>query len=309
MFSNEVAVKLHLLDHLVRRAHQGGVTVDHFFCGEGADRIHQFTIAGILARLLARPRRHGLGEYFDVAFHRASEPFHGLLMGLGDVAVEGGLNLLGAGGMPGFPPSIAVALHQLTDEIEIAGERNDHDVVAMAARPDKRFLRCDCSDPDRRMGFLHRTWHEPDVAKSVKFSLIRNPLLGPKPGDNVNAFFEACSALFHAHAEDVELLWDEGTSKSCVEPTVADVIKHRQLAGELDGVVECGYHRAGDQPDASSAGRDGGRQDDWIRTVAAVIVEVVLYWFYPSVSHPISSFRQSKCQGVVLRRGHVLQAK
>src|SRR5262249_1875046 len=95
----------------------------------------------------------------------------------------------------------------------------------------------------------------------------------------------------------------------CVEPTVADVIKHRQFAGELNGVVECGYHRAGDQPDASSARRDGRQQDDWIRTVAAVIVEVVLYCFYRSESHPISSFRQSKCQGVVLRRGHVLQAK
>src|SRR5262249_39193921 len=92
----------------------------------------------------------------------------------------------------------------------------------------------------------------------MKFSLIRNPLLGPKPGDDVNAFFEARSALFHADAEDVELLWDEGASKSSIEPAVADIIEHRQLAGELDGMVECGYHGAGDQPDASGAGRWGG---------------------------------------------------
>src|SRR5262249_1517472 len=130
------------------------------------------------------------------------------------------------------------------------------------------------------MRLLHRPWHKADVAKTVKFPLIGNSLLCPKPGDDVNAFFEARSALFHAHAEDVELLWDEGASKSCVEASLADVIEHRQLAGELDGMVERGYHGAGNQPDASGAGRDGRQQDDWIRTVTAVIVEVVLDCFY-----------------------------
>src|SRR5262249_58125274 len=98
--------------------------------------------------------------------------------------------------------------------------------------------------------------------------------------DNANAFFEARSALLHADAEDVKLLWDKGASKSCVEPTVADIIEHRQLAGELDGMVERGYHGAGNQPDASGAGRDGRQQDDWIRTVTAVIGEGGLDWFY-----------------------------
>src|SRR5215813_12210003 len=103
--------------------------------------------------------------------------------------------------MAGIAPGVTVALYQLADEIEIGG---------------------DGCDPDWRMGFLHRQGHQADVAKPVKFSLIRNPLLGPKPGDDVNAFFEARSALFHADAEDVELLWDEGASKSSIEPAVAD---------------------------------------------------------------------------------------
>src|SRR5262245_1739908 len=130
-------------------------------------------------------------------------------------------------------------------------------MVAMAARPDERFLRRDCSDPDRRVRLLHRPWHEADVAKAVKFSLVRNPLLCPKPGDDVNALFEARSALIHAHPEDVELLWDEGASEARVEPAVADVIEHRELGSELDRMVERGYHRAGNQPDAPSAGGDG----------------------------------------------------
>src|SRR4029453_17064312 len=106
-------------------------------------------------------------------------------MGLGNVAVEGGLNLLGAGGMSGFSPSVAVALHQLTDEMEIAGEGVDHDVVAMAARPDERFLRCDRGDPDRRMRLLHRPGHKADVAKAVKFSFVKNSLFRPKLCDNL----------------------------------------------------------------------------------------------------------------------------
>src|SRR5215510_3432928 len=209
--------------------------------------------------------------------HGASEPLHGLLMSFGDVAMEGGLNLLGTGGMAGIAPGVAVALHQLTDQIEIAGEGDDHDVVAPLSRPDKRFLGCDGCDPDWRMRLLHRPRHQADVAKPVKLALIRNPLLGPKPGDDVNAFFETRSALFHAHAEDVELLWDEGASKSSIEPAVADIIEHRQLAGELDGMVECGYHGAGDQPDASGAGRDGRQEDNRIGTMTAVVVKVVLY--------------------------------
>src|SRR5262247_2628718 len=80
--------------------------------------------------------------------------------------------------MAGIAPGVAVALYQLADEIEIAGERNDHDVVAALSRPDKRFLGCDGCDPDWRMGFLYRPGHQADVAKPVKFPLIRNPLLG-----------------------------------------------------------------------------------------------------------------------------------
>src|SRR5262249_26442253 len=141
------------------------------------------------------------------------------------------------------------------------------------------------------MGFLHRPWHEPDVAKSVKFSLIRNPLLGPKPGDNVNAFFEACTALFHAHAADVELLWDAGASNAGGEPAVDDIIEHGQRAGELDGRVEWGYHGAGDQRDAWGAGRDGRQENNRIGTMTAVVVKVVFDCFYRGIAQRIGAFR------------------
>ena len=48
MLSDEIAVELHLLDHFFRRADQRGVTVDHLLCREGADSVHQLTIAGVL---------------------------------------------------------------------------------------------------------------------------------------------------------------------------------------------------------------------------------------------------------------------
>src|SRR5262249_61280325 len=111
--------------------------------------------------------------------------------------------------MAGIAPGVAVALYQLADEIEIAGERNDHDVVAALSRPDKRFLGCDGCDPDWRIRLLHRPGHQADGAKPVKFPPIKNPLLRPKPGDDVNAFFETRSALFHAQAGDVGLPWSE----------------------------------------------------------------------------------------------------
>ena len=49
VLSDEIAVELHLLDYFLRRSDQGGVTIDHLLRGEGADRFHQFVIAGVLA--------------------------------------------------------------------------------------------------------------------------------------------------------------------------------------------------------------------------------------------------------------------
>src|SRR6516165_5005376 len=100
---------------------------------------------------------------------------------------------------------------------------------------------------------LHRPGHKADIFETVKLPFVRNSILRPEPGDDVNSLLEACPALLHAHSENVELLWDKGAPKAGVEPAVTDVIQHRQLGGELDGIVEGRYHGAGNQPDASSA--------------------------------------------------------
>src|SRR3989442_6666804 len=73
-----------------------------------------------------------------------------LLVRLGDVAVKGRLNLLGAGRVATLPPSVAVALHQFPDKFEIAGKGDNHNVVTISARPDERIFRCHRGDPDRR---------------------------------------------------------------------------------------------------------------------------------------------------------------
>ena len=55
-----------------------------------------------------------------------------------------------------------------------------------------------------------------------------------------------------------------------------DRIEHRDLAGELERVVEDRQHRAGDQPRSLRALRRGGEEDDRVGAVAAIGMEIVL---------------------------------
>ena len=47
-----------------------------------------------------------------------------------------------------------------------------------------------------------------------------------------------------------------GRDRARLETAAADIIEHRQLCGELDGIVKRRDHRASYQPDAAGAGRD-----------------------------------------------------
>lgn len=79
--------------------------------------------------MLVRPGADRLGKNFDVTIHRPLEAFDGRVMGLGDIAVKGRLDLFGSGWMSAIALSVAIDLHELTDALQIARKRHDHDVI------------------------------------------------------------------------------------------------------------------------------------------------------------------------------------
>ena len=125
-----------------------------------------------------------------------------------------------------------------------ADVRHDHHVVAVTPGPDERLDRRHRGDPDRRVGLLDRPGIQVDVTEAVELAVVGDAVLGPEPLDDVDALLEPGAALVHAHAEDLELLGDEGAAEAHVETAVAEVVQHRQLGGELDRVVERRDHGA-----------------------------------------------------------------
>ena len=155
------------------------------------------------------------------------------------------------------------------------------------------------------MRLLDGTRLQVHVAEAVEASLVGHAVLGPEPRDDVDAFLEARAALVHAHAEHLELLRDEGAAEAHVEAAVAEVVEHRQLGGELDGVVEGGDDRARDRPDPRRAGGDGGQEHDGIRRVAAVVEEVVLDRLDRVEAELVGALGQAQALREVLRGGVV----
>jgi len=74
-------------------------------------------------------------------------------------------------------------------------------------------------------GFCTGTRLQVDVAELMKLARVGHAVLGPEPGDDVDAFLEAGPALVHGHAEHLELPGDEGAAEADVEPAVAEVCR------------------------------------------------------------------------------------
>ena len=107
-------------------------------------------------------------------------------------------------------------------------------------------------------------------------TLERDVLLAEQPVDDRDALVEALAALVEAHPEPLELVRQEGACEADLESTARDRVEHADLARELQRVVEDGEHRAGDEPHRRRARRRGGQEDERVRRVPAVVVEVVL---------------------------------
>ena len=87
---------------------------------------------------------------------------------------------------------------------------------------------------------------------------------------------EAGAALVHCDAEAGEFVRQEGARKADLHAPAGDRIRHSDLPGELERMVENRQHRPGDEADRACHRGGGAEKDEWIRAVAAVGMEIVL---------------------------------
>ena len=77
-------------------------------------------------------------------------------------------------------------------------------------------------------------------------------------------------------AEAAKLVRQEGAREANIEPAAGERVEHRDLAGQLQWVVEGRQHRAGDEPRLSRALRHRGEKHDRVGAVAAVVMKIML---------------------------------
>src|SRR5262249_41062615 len=147
---------LDLLDYLGWRAHVGDAAFAQRFGGLRPDGADHLVVAGIVRGVgQPVPGAERLAEHLDVAVHRLLDAFDRRLVRLGDVAVERHLDALGPGRMAGRGPGLAVGAHECRRALQAAGERHDHQVIAVLAGPDEGGLGEHGGDPDGWVRLLH----------------------------------------------------------------------------------------------------------------------------------------------------------
>src|SRR5579859_7281028 len=122
--------------------------------------------------------------------------------------------------------------------------------------------------------------------------LVRDVLLLQQQTHLFHAFVEPRAAFIELYAEPRELMRQEGAREADVEAAVAQRVQHRQLAGELQRIVERWQHRAGDETCALGDLSGGSEEHDRVGTVAAVWMKVVLDCPYMAVAIAIAETDQ-----------------
>ncbi len=171
-------------------------------------------------------------------------------------------------------PAFAIGGEQLLHLA--AGERDRHHSVPRPSGVDERLRRAERGHPERRARSLRRARQRGDVLEAVEAPFDRDVLLFEQATHLLDAFVEARAALVDTASEPRELVRQERAREPDFESSARDRVEHADLAGELERMVEHRQHRAGDQARASRPLGGGGEEDDRVRAVAAVLVEVVL---------------------------------
>jgi hypothetical protein len=148
--------------------------------------------------------------------------------------------------------------------------------------------------PDRRMRALGRAGQHRHVAEAVEAALERHALLGPQPPQGQDSLLEARPALLHGDPEAVELVGHEGPRHPHVEPSPAERVEHRELPGQLQGMVERGQDRAGDHAHARRPLGARGQEHGRVRAVATVGREVVLDHLHAVVAEGVRPLGQGQ---------------
>ena len=110
----------------------------------------------------------------------------------------------------------------------------------------------------------------------MKLAAMGGILLRQQKLDLFEAFAEARLRLIGRNAETPEFVQQERAREPDVEPTARNAVEHRDLARELERMIEHRQHRPGDEAHRLRALRHGGEEDDGIGAVAAIAREVVL---------------------------------
>ncbi len=171
---------------------------------------------------------------------------------------------------------LAIELELFRQLVVLTEVRHHHHVVAALARPHEGLGAHHRGDPERRVRPLGRARQRGDVPEAVELPLEGDVVFRPQPGEGLDPLLEARPALVHGDAEGIELVGHEGPRDADVEPAAADGVEHRELAGQLQRMIEDGQHRAGDHPHAPRPLAAGGEEETGVGAVAAVGREVVL---------------------------------
>src|SRR4029077_7498696 len=131
-------------------------------------------------------------------------------------------------------------------------------------------------DPERRPRLLRRTRQRCGVFEAVEAPLRRDFFRLEQAAPLLESLLETRSALVHRNAEAGKLVRQESTGKPHLQPAGGNRINHPDLARKLQRVVEHRQHRAGDQTHGARQCRRGGKEDEWVGTVAAIGQEIVL---------------------------------
>ena len=259
---------------LVGRADPGAAHRDLLGGVCGSQPRDDLVVAGIIGRGHAvEPITSRVDKRFEISVDQGRRELARPLAILVAEHMEGDHDLAVAG-MPRRLPGIAVRCEQRPHLLGDKGDR--HHRIAHTPGKLERFRRVQRGDIERRPRQLCRPRQRGGVLDRMEAAAVADILLSQQQLDLLHSFPKSRHRLVGRDAKAAEFVRQERAREADIEAPAADRIEHRDFAGQLHRIVERRQYRAGDQPRLPRPLRRGGQEDDWVRAVAAIIMEVML---------------------------------